>query len=354
MEDVVAAVDTINSKNTGEENARVEGCDKAYRRLDFQTAMMLCRPLAEKGNAVAQARLGDMYSSLTSVPYPTRDYTEAAKWYRKAAELGLAYAQKNLGSFYKSGIGVEKNYEKAFEWGLRAANQGVAAHWFISDLYKDGIGVRQNYEESYFWLLIAIQIEPGVNSRSSSDVVGYLTAEQRASVKKRVAEWKAVAPDNASEEVIENWRKVVADRTNEIKDQSRRFSAKAEEGYPAFQIKMGDYYEVGNGVPHDLSEAAKWYRRAANQADVVGQWRLAEMYQTGSGVEQNWEEAYFWYSLAIRLDGRLKHSGANSEIEKVATHLSSEQKAGIDKRVAGWTHGEPEFVIKQRQGSKLK
>lgn len=119
----VADGDTITIQN--KENKKVDDCEKAYKRLDFQTAMRLCQPLAEEGNAAAQARLGDMYSSLTSKPYPPRDYTEAAKWYRKAAELGVAHAQYRLGSFYKSGIGVEKNYEKAFEWGLRAAKQGA-------------------------------------------------------------------------------------------------------------------------------------------------------------------------------------------------------------------------------------
>ena len=55
-----------------------------------------------------------------------RSYEKAAEWYLKAAEQGLARAQYNLGLMYKFGTGVEQSYEKAREWYQKAAEQGLA------------------------------------------------------------------------------------------------------------------------------------------------------------------------------------------------------------------------------------
>ena len=53
-------------------------------------------------------------------------YEKAVEWYLKAAEQGLADARNVLGLMYKNGLGVEQSYEKAVEWYLKAAEQGNA------------------------------------------------------------------------------------------------------------------------------------------------------------------------------------------------------------------------------------
>ena len=50
-------------------------------------------------------------------------YEKAAEWYLKAAKQGLAGAQYNLVRMYKNGLGVEQSAEKALEWLQKAANQ---------------------------------------------------------------------------------------------------------------------------------------------------------------------------------------------------------------------------------------
>ena len=54
----------------------------------------------------------------------TRDYLKAFEWNLKAAEQGLARAQTNLGVLYKDGNGVTKDKQKAEEWIRKAAEQG--------------------------------------------------------------------------------------------------------------------------------------------------------------------------------------------------------------------------------------
>ncbi|MBM3508219.1 MAG: SEL1-like repeat protein, partial [Alphaproteobacteria bacterium] len=58
---------------------------EAYGRGDYAAALKEWRPLAEQGDAIAQALLGFMYAEGQGVP---QDHAEAVKWYRRAAEQG--------------------------------------------------------------------------------------------------------------------------------------------------------------------------------------------------------------------------------------------------------------------------
>ena len=55
-----------------------------------------------------------------------KSYEKAAEWFLKAAEQGFARAQCKLGLMYENGTGVERSYKKAREWYLKAAEQGFA------------------------------------------------------------------------------------------------------------------------------------------------------------------------------------------------------------------------------------
>jgi len=45
----------------------------------------------------------------------------------------------------------------------------------------------------------------------------------------------------------------------------RLFKPLAEQGLPLAQYNLGVMYYNGQGVPKDYAEAAKWYRKAAEQ-----------------------------------------------------------------------------------------
>ena len=51
---------------------------------------------------------------------------KAVEWYLKAAEQGLAKAQYNLGCCYQEGDGINADYYKAVKWYRKAADQGHA------------------------------------------------------------------------------------------------------------------------------------------------------------------------------------------------------------------------------------
>jgi hypothetical protein len=91
---------------------------KAFGNGDYIEAMRLWRPLAEEGNAGAQAVLGLMYEEGDGV---ARDYPMAAFWYTKAAEQGDCVAQIIIGKMYWLGRGVPKNEVIAYMWEYLAA-----------------------------------------------------------------------------------------------------------------------------------------------------------------------------------------------------------------------------------------
>ncbi len=67
---------------------------------------------------------------------------------------------------------------------------------------------------------------------------------------------------------------------------------------PYAQTYMGQMYEKGKGVTRDYSEAAAWYRKAAEQDYGIGQRNLGVMYFKGLGVPQSYSEAVNWYKKA--------------------------------------------------------
>ncbi len=92
----------------------------AYKLGAYATAFREWRPLAEQGNAIAQANLGIMYDNGEGVP---QDYAKALQWWRKAAEQGHATAQYKLGFMYRNGESVSQDYVQAHMWFDLAASR---------------------------------------------------------------------------------------------------------------------------------------------------------------------------------------------------------------------------------------
>ena len=110
----------------------------SYRQGDYTTALRVIRPMARKGYAPAQFKLGLLYAKGNGVP---QDYREALKWYRKAADQGNAAAQRNLGVMFGEGLGVPQDYAQALKWFRRAAQQNDAgAQTNLGVMYDFGHG----------------------------------------------------------------------------------------------------------------------------------------------------------------------------------------------------------------------
>ena len=79
---------------------------------------------------------------------------------------------------------------------------------------------------------------------------------------------------------------------------ARWYRRAAEQGYDAAQFRLGMLYFEGEGFPQDYKEAMRWIRLAADQGLSDAQDSLGLMYRWGKGVKQDYAEAARWYRLA--------------------------------------------------------
>jgi TPR repeat protein len=166
----------------------------AYRKGDYVKAVELWRALAEKGDPVAQYRLGDMYADGKGVK---RDDATALAWFQRSANQGNAEAQYNVGASYAGGLGIAKNDDEAAKWFKRAAEQGMAyAQINLGLLYASGRGVPQSNVDAMKWLGVAvISLPPGEPrsdaARAMQDVADKMTPEEARAAREQTRAWRA-------------------------------------------------------------------------------------------------------------------------------------------------------------------
>ena len=125
----------------------------AYQRNDYQTALKEFKPLAAKGDAMAQFYLGRMYMQGLGIQ---PDYNKAIVLTRKAAQHGVPEAQDLLGFLYYYGLGVKQDYKEAASWIRKAADYGISeAQNNLGWLYEKGQGVPQDWAQAYVWFKLA-------------------------------------------------------------------------------------------------------------------------------------------------------------------------------------------------------
>ncbi|MEK7223849.1 MAG: tetratricopeptide repeat protein [Pseudomonadota bacterium] len=130
--------------------AHYEAGSAAYDAGDYDMALRIWKPLAEKGDVRAQRGMGKMYEKGRGVD---RDFAAALKWYRPAAEKGDAESQYRLSVGYGYGMGVKKDEAKAMEWLRKAAENGQKrAQRSLAKGYEDGLnGLPRDPEKAKYW-----------------------------------------------------------------------------------------------------------------------------------------------------------------------------------------------------------
>jgi hypothetical protein len=93
------------------------------------------------------------------------------------------------------------------------------------------------------------------------------------------------------------------------KEALRLYFLSAAQGYISAMNNIGVVYAVGgDGVVASAEEAAKWYRKAAEQGSTTSQTQLGELYLSGSGVKQDYGEAMQWFLKASKSSDRANYN----------------------------------------------
>jgi len=153
----VQAGDTVDLTTSGivkvngavRENARNSSASAPTNQEELESTFRDTRAAAERGDAHAQNKLGEMYANDHGV---ARDDAQAVAWFRKAAEQGYAPARTNLGLMYMAGRGVKQDNGSAVAWFRLAADEGYAqAQYNLGVMYRKGLGVEQDDAQAVAW-----------------------------------------------------------------------------------------------------------------------------------------------------------------------------------------------------------
>jgi localization factor PodJL len=153
---------------------------------------------AEKGQAVAQYRLGTLYERGQGV---AADPAKAAHWYEMAANQGNRKAMHNLAVSYASGAAGKKNMAEAARWFAKAAALGLSDSQFnLAVLYERGDGVPQSLLDAFKWYSIAAASGDSESKQRMSVLQTQLGDADKAAANKSAATFHA-APLNRSANV---------------------------------------------------------------------------------------------------------------------------------------------------------
>jgi uncharacterized protein len=93
----------------------------AYEKGDFAGARKEWEPLAEAGNPPAQFNLALLFYDGRGAP---QDFEAAFHWFSRAANQGYVKAERNLGAMYAEGKGAVRDNVKAYKWFALCAAAG--------------------------------------------------------------------------------------------------------------------------------------------------------------------------------------------------------------------------------------
>ena len=94
------------------------------------------------------------------------------------------------------------------------------------------------------------------------------------------------------------------------REAARWFRKAAEQGHAGAQDKLGGMYYIGHGFMEDHTEAARWFRKAAEQGYAEAQHMLGDMYSSGMGLMKDYAEAATWWQKAAEQG----HAGAQYKL----------------------------------------
>jgi TPR repeat protein len=160
----------------------------AFNATNYATALRIFRPLADRGQVLAEYVIGLMYANGQGVP---QDFGQAMKWHRKAADQGEPKAQFSVGVMYFKGLGTAVNHAEAFKWYRRAADQGdPAAQYNLGAMYAKGEVVAQDKVTAAMWYTVAATARVRAAEAAKRQLARSMSPAQLAEAEKRARAFK--------------------------------------------------------------------------------------------------------------------------------------------------------------------
>ena len=242
----------------------------------------------------AQFKLGYMYYYGDGVEV---DYEQAYYWFEKAAQNEHVEAISWMGYMNMFGYGKDIDYSLAHYWFKKGADYNDSySENKLGELYFDGYGVKSDYFKAFNWFKKAADKS---NVLAMSWVgycyeMGYGTAQNY----ENAYNWYLKAAnlyDNYSENKLGEFFYNGYFVQSNMQKAFEWFSRSALSGNIKAKSWLGYMYLKGYGTAIDIKKAIEYFEDASNQNDSYSQRQLGDIYFNGNGVPQNYNKAFEFF-----------------------------------------------------------
>lgn len=248
---------------------------------------------AEKGDAEKAYMVGIGY--YYAWYGASKDYVKARQWLIKAAEGGHAYAPVKLGEIYRYGRGVPADPVEALKWYRKSAEKGNAeAMEEVGAFFYHGSGVRKDYALAAAWY------------RKAAD-----------------AGWETSASKLGRMYMQGEGVKV---------DYGAALKLLSSTGDPKDCVFIALIYRHGgDGVKADPAKEIEYLLRGANAGDAGAMQDLGDAYAEGRGLGRDYVEAYKWLSV---VSSQLDMPSVREDLSRLSGLMSASELSAAKKKAA--------------------
>ena len=273
-----------------------EACKIIYNKQskleDFKKAEQLLLSESKSGNVLAIHDLGKLYST---DKLGAKDEEKSFAFYQEALQGFMeiepdsdymfpyepkfkgqvmkpadmrSYVWYRIGKMHCYGLGTEQDYEKAFEWFLKSAQEGNKfAQYSLANLYYYGNGVEKDLSQAFLWYR--------KSSEQGQPYASYAVAQM----------YDKGEYVSQSEETAQRYYKVALSGFLELESKGQ-----ADDN---LYYKLGAMYKKGLGTEIDIPKAIEYFEKTTE--NMWSTYQLGRLYLFGAEeLEKDKEKAVEW------------------------------------------------------------
>lgn len=242
---------------------------------DISKGLDLLEKSGKAGNSEGYYMLGMFYSDPdhSLLPSIQSDAEKAFEYYHLSAEMGHVLAQQKVGSCYLHGSGVKQDIDKALEFLQKAADGGdVYAYAIIGSMYLSPQGcLKPDTRKAFEYFYQAAKMGLAVAQFNVGQMFEFGDGTEQ-DLRKSITYYRLAAEQEHSDA---QYRLGLAYlREKKVSEAFRWVNKAAKQGNVMAFVKLGDFYSAGIGTRRDEKTAEKWYRKAVDAHDPVGEYAL--------------------------------------------------------------------------------
>uniref|UniRef100_A0A7I4C8R2 ERAD-associated E3 ubiquitin-protein ligase component HRD3A n=2 Tax=Physcomitrium patens TaxID=3218 RepID=A0A7I4C8R2_PHYPA len=286
----------------GEIYARGYGVERNYTK-----ALECFKAAADRKQHSALNGIGFLYIKGQGVE--GKNYTKAREYFQRAAESSNVDGFYNLGILYLKGLGVEKDYARARDLLVDAANKGhsKARYYLAIMLHKGSAGMKKDLTHAAaLYKLVAERGPWGRLMRQALEFYIKGNVGKALLLYSRTAELGYEVGQSNAAWLLEKYRGRICIGSSGICTTEERHERahnlwrhSSEQGNEHASLLLGDAYYYGRGAAKDLERAGEAYIRAKEKHSSQAMFNLGYMHERGLGLPLDLHLAKRYYDEAL-------------------------------------------------------